>query len=218
MMNNPKGKAKILSMFEEKNGNIYLKFENGNIEHEFKGGNLPDDVDFLRLANGSSGIKMFECAYGVELEEKNLRYGEKETLSHANSMLPPYYPKYLNTADYLRDKNGSIGKFMQTMGLEDIEKCNLKTPNGQNKIMDSLYNLNGFEDKIFVAASNQSPTKLQNGITTKPNHAYVIEPYMEDGRIKFRLYNSSNSAFYSDINLSDILNSFSRIYIGKTTN
>ena len=71
MMNNPKGKAKILSMFEEKNGNIYLKFENGNIEHEFKGGNLPDDVDFLRLANGSSGIKMFECAYGVELEEKN---------------------------------------------------------------------------------------------------------------------------------------------------
>lgn len=218
MMNNPKGKAKILSMFEEKNGNIYLKFENGNIEHEFKGGNLPDDVDFLRLANGSSGIKMFECAYGVELEEKNLRYGEKETLSHANSMLPPYYPKYLNTADYLRDKNGSIGKFMQTMGLEDIEKCNLKTPNGQNKIMDSLYNLNGFEDKIFVAASNQTPTKLKNGTTTKQNHAYVIEPYTEDKRIKFRLYNSSNSAFYSDINLSDILNSFSRIYIGKITN
>lgn len=70
MMNNPKGKAKILSMFEEKNGNIYLNFENGNILYEFKGGNLPDDADFLRLANAPLGIKMVEYAYGIELEEK----------------------------------------------------------------------------------------------------------------------------------------------------
>lgn len=218
MMNNPKGKAKILSMFEEKNGNIYLNYENGNIKHDFKGGNLPDCTDFLRLANAPLGIKMIEYAYGDELEEKSIRCGEEETLSHANSMLPPYYPKYLKVADYLRDKNGSIGNFMQTMGLKDIEKCNLITLNGQNKVMDALYDLNGFEDKIFVAASNQTPTKLKNGITTKPNHAYVIEPYTEDKRIKFRLYNSSNSAFYSDINLGDIINSFSRIYIGKITN
>lgn len=218
MMNNPEGKAKILSMFEEKNGNIYLNFENGNILYEFKGGNLPDDADFLRLANAPLGIKMVEYTYGIELEEKNKNSSEKETLSHANSMLPPYYPKYLKVADYLRDKNGSIGNFMQTMGLKDIEKCNLMTPNGQNKVADILYSLDGFEDKIFVAASNQTPTKLKNGTTTKQNHAYVIEPYTEDKRIKFRLYNSSNSAFYSDINLSDILNSFSRIYIGKITN
>ncbi len=217
MMNNPKGKAKILSMFEEKNGNIYLNYENGNLEHEFKDGNLPDNTDYLRLANAPLGIKMVEYAYGDELEEKSLRYGEKETLSHANSMLPPYYPKYLKVADYLRDKNGSIGNFMQTIGLKDIEKCNLMTPNGQKKLVDSFYDLNGFEDKIFVAASNQTPTKLKNGTITKPNHAYVIEPYTEDKRIKFRLYNSSNSAFYSDINLIDIINSFSRIYIGKIT-
>lgn len=217
MMNNPMGKAKILSMFEEKNGNIYLNYENGNVEHEFKGGNLPDGADFLRLANGPLGIKMVEYAYGDELEEKSLRYGEKETLSHANSMLPPYYPKYLKVADYLRDKNGSIGNFMQAMGLKDIEKCNLMTPSGQKKLVDTFYDLEGFEDKIFVAASNQTPTKLKNGTITKPNHAYVIEPYTEDKRIKFRLYNSSNSAFYSDINLIDIINSFSRIYIGKIT-
>ena len=218
MMNNPMGKAKILSMFEERDGNICLNFENGNLEHEFKGGNLPDGADFLRLANAPLGIKMIEYAYGDELEEKNIRCGEEESLSHANSMLPPYYPKYSKLADYLRDENGSVAGFMQIMGLKDIKKCNLIIPNGQSEVTDALYSLDGFEDKIFVAASNQTPTKLNNGTTTKRNHAYVIEPYTENKRIKFRLYNSSNSAFYSDVNLSDILNSFSRIYIGKITN
>ena len=179
---------------------------------------MPDGADFLRLANAPLGIKMIEYAYGDELEEKNIRCGEEESLSHTNSMLPPYYPKYSKLADYLRDENGSVAGFMQIMGLKDIKKCNLIIPNGQSEVTDALYSLDGFEDKIFVAASNQTPTKLNNGTTTKRNHAYVIEPYTENKRIKFRLYNSSNSAFYSDVNLSDILNSFSRIYIGKITN
>ncbi len=215
LMNFPSGKAKILSMFSESNNDVSVNFENGILSHKFENGNLPKNADMLRLAKGPLGIQMIELAYSDELLEQSIRNGDYYNLDSINSRLPYYYPKYTNIGDYLRDKQGYVDRFMNTIGLGKLEKCDLYKSELQDKFSDIVLSLDGFDNLIFIAASDTKPVSLSNGVTLKANHAYVIEPYIKNRAIKFRLYNSSNSAFYTDVYLADILNSFSRVYVGE---
>lgn len=207
LMNRPEGLYRILKCLEQDGDNLLVRFINGGYTHTFKDGKLPQNVDMSRLSSGCDGIKIFEYAYGKELEKAAQYANRTVDLKRVNSLLPENVPKYENAGDYLRDLSGSARSFMDCMGIKDIKMYNLSRnmPFVKNMARQQLANPKVQEDDIFIGCKN-----VENGA-----HAYAIEPFNQGGKTFCKVYNSSNASFYTKMDLDETENYFDGIYTGK---
>lgn len=209
LINKPEGKEKILSSIKQDGEDVLIKFNSGCSEYRYNCAQLPSDVDNLRLAKGCLGIKMFEYAYGLELEQQTKVNSNQIDLDKVNTSLPSYYPKYKSSADYYRDKSGSTLRFMKSMGIFG-KSCNLAVPISREIALSTLSNPNNFVNKIFIGVSKKTPKLAKN----QENHGYVIEPQYNSNKLTYRVYDSSNSSFYTIMDLDELMECFSHILIG----
>lgn len=214
IFNHPKAKYNILSSFTETKDGVNVKFPNGQNELFFKNCELNEDTDDVRLSTGCTGIQMLEHLYGYETVTDRQNEGKEILeLDEINDGLEDWCPKYKCIEDYYRDHNGSkVSDALYKLGYNNTKRLTLKIPFMHSMFSDALNEAD--KDTIIIAAPDKK-RHLPNGNELEARHAYQIKPQRTDDGVKYRVINASNSAFYANMELDDILNNFDYGFVTK---